>query len=103
MLTESQILIIFACFTLGAILRTVWGYLWKYIETEGELEWDHTYTASMIVSIIITFIFAITTFASIDIPTEWKPMHAFGFIAIGFTMNTLFNSAAAHMIRKDAK
>jgi len=101
LLTDTQILILFVYFTLGAILRTVWGYLWKYLET-GELKWDHRYTATMIVSIIITLIFTITTFASLDLPTEWEFMHGFGFIAIGFTMNTLFNSTVAHMIRNKA-
>ncbi len=99
MLTESQVLILFVCFTLGAILRTVWGYLWKYLET-NELEWDNRYTATMIISIIVTFIFSITTFASLDFPTEWSSMHAFGFVSIGFTTNTLFDSAVSHMIQR---
>jgi len=81
-------------------LRTVWGYLWKYIET-GELEWDHRYTATMVISIIISIIFAITTFSSLEFPDMWEPMHSFGFIALGFTMNALINSPITAIIKSN--
>jgi hypothetical protein len=93
-----QLLILFGCFTIGAVLRTMWGYLWKFIETD-ELEWDNRYTATMVISIIMSFIFAITTFASLEFPAVWEPMHSFGFIALGFTMNALINSPISAMIR----
>ena len=101
MLTETQILMLFFFFTTGAILRTLWGFLWKYLK-DGGVEWDHRYTASMIVSIIITLIFAIVTFSSQQLPETWEGMHAFSFIAIGFTVNTLFNSVVEYEIKRRA-
>jgi len=100
LLTENQILILFVCFASGAVLRTLWGYLWKWLEA-GELEWDRRYIASMIVSIIITFIFALITFSSQQLPNYWEPMHAFSYISIGFTINTLFNSVVSYQIKKE--
>jgi len=79
----------------------VWGALWKYID-EPDMEWDPRYTMTMIISIVITFIFVVTAFASVPMPEHWESMHAFAYISMGFTMNTLFNSAVSHMIRSES-
>lgn len=99
MLTETQILILFTCFALGAILRTLWGFLWKYLRDDS-IEWDHRYTVSMVISIIITLIFAIVTFSSQQLPETWEAMHALSYISIGFTVNTLFNSIVEYETKR---
>jgi len=99
-LTEIQILTLFACFTIGAILRTLWGALWKIYE-EPDMEWDHKYTVTMVASIALTLIFAVTTFASVPMPETMLSIHAFGYMAIGFTTNTLFNSVVSAATRGD--
>ncbi len=89
MLTEIQIMILFFCFTIGATLRTLWGFLWKYLE-DGR-DFDRKYIMTMIISIVITYIFAVTSFSTLTIPDEWAPMLAFTFITTGFTANALIN------------
>ena len=95
MLTETQIMILFFCFTIGAILRTLWGFLWKYLEDQRRF--DKKYILTMIVSIVVTFIFAVTSFSTIEIPNEWAPMLAFTFITTGFTANSLINDIISYM------
>lgn len=99
MLTEIQIMILFFCFTIGAILRTLWGFLWKYLEDQRDF--DSKYIKTMIVSIVVTFIFAVTTFSTLTIPDEWAPMLAFTFITTGFTANSLINDIVTFMTKKN--
>ena len=89
MLTEIQVMILFFCFTVGAVLKTLWGFLMKYLE-DGR-QFDLKYIRTMVVSIVVTFIFAVTSFSTLTIPDAWAPMLAFTFITTGFTSNTLIN------------
>jgi len=102
MLTDVQILILFICFLAGAILRTVWGYLWKVLE-DPDLIYDHKYTATLIISTILTTIFAATIFSQQTLPQQYDLMQVFSFISIGFTANSLFNSPISHIINKEKK
>ena len=98
MLTDIQLLVIFLAFTLGAILRTLWGWLWKVLENP-DLTFDRKYWLQMIVSIVLTFIFALTTFSTLDLTLEWNPMIAFTFVTTGFTMNSIFNDILSFVRR----
>lgn len=96
-MTEIQIMILFFCFTIGAILRTLWGFLWKYLE-DGR-NFDHKYVTTMVISVVVTFIFAVTSFSTLTIPDEWAPMLAFTFITTGFTANALINDIVSFATR----
>ena len=102
MLTDTQILILFICFTGGGVLRTVWGYLWKVLD-DPNLIYDHKYTATMIISTILTIIFAVTIFAQQPLPQEYDMMQVFSFISVGFTANSLFNSPISHIMNREKK
>lgn len=97
MLTEIQMLIIFFCFTIGAVLRTLWGFLWKWLE-DPDIAWDSMYTKTMVISIVLTYIFAVASFSTVDLPAEWAPMVAFTFITTGFTANSLFNDVVTFLV-----
>lgn len=97
-MTEIQIMILFFCFTIGAILRTLWGFLWKYLEDQRDF--DGKYIKTMVVSIVVTFIFAVTSFSSLEFPDEWAPMLAFMFITTGFNTNTLINDIVSYLTKK---
>ncbi len=99
MMTDIQLLTIFLAFTIGAILRTLWGFLWKVLE-DPDLTFDRKYLLSMVVSIVLTFIFAVTTFSTLDLTMEWNPMIAFTFITTGFTMNAIFNDIVKFATRE---
>lgn len=99
MLTENQILILFVSFTFGAVLRTLWGYLWQYLKSKEE-EFDRRYILTMLISIVLSLIFATVSFSGQEIPDTWEPTHVFAYISIGFTVNTLFNSPVSYLIEK---
>ncbi len=98
MFTDIQLLVIFLAFTIGAILRTLWGFLWKFLE-DPDVVWKQRYLLSMLVSIVLTFIFAVNTFSTLDLTMEWNPMIAFTFITTGFTMNSIFNDIMTFALR----
>jgi len=100
MLTNTQIFLLFICFLGGAVLRTVWGYLWKVLE-DPDLVYDPKYTATMIISTILTTIFATTIFSQQTLPQQYDIMQVFSFISIGFTANSLFNSPISHIINRE--
>lgn len=102
MLTETQTILLFAFFLGGAILRTIWGYLWKVIK-DPDLIYDHKYTVTMISSSLLSIILATTIFSQQTLPQQYTIMQAFSFISIGFTANSLFNSPIAHIINKEKK
>ncbi len=100
MLTDAQILTLFFCFLGGSVLRTVWGYLWEVLE-DPDLIYDHKYTATLIISTILTTIFAVTIFSQQTLPQQYDSMQVFSFISIGFTANSLFNSPISHIINRE--
>jgi hypothetical protein len=62
-------IIAFALFAVGALIRTVYGFLSK-LATEDNITFDRKYWATLAISIITTFMLAAAAFLVFPIPAD---------------------------------
>lgn len=83
----------------GAVARALYDFLWKASEQET-FSWDHKYTASLLISIILAFISAIVSFSTVQIPTDGYVYVAMSSFTMGFTIAHIVNKPIDHMSKK---
>ena len=93
------LLIAFLCYVLGAVFRTLYDFLWKAVEHQ-EFSWDHKYTASLLISIILSFISAMVSFSTVHIPSDGYVYVAMASVTMGFTIAHIVNKPIDHMSKK---
>lgn len=95
----EPILIALVCYVIGAGLRSTYAYLMKKLR-DPSLPWDHTYTTSFIVSVILSMITALVTFSTFQVPAGSLAFVALFCIAQGYAMTDLVNTAIAPQEKK---
>ncbi len=88
----DTILLAFLGYVLGALGRTVFGYLSKVIEAPETTSFDNKYWATMMISIILSFMTAAVTFNSLELPAIVNPTSLMLFtFALGYAANDVTN------------
>lgn len=88
----DTILLAFLGYVLGALGRTVFGYLSKVIESPDTTSFNNKYWATMLISIILSFMTAAVTFNSLEIPVVINPTSLMLFtFALGYAANDVTN------------
>jgi hypothetical protein len=95
----DPLLIAFLGYILGALGRTLYDFLWKLLEDKS-IKWDQTYTVTLLISIILTFISAAVTFPlGLILPSE-PVVILLTTAPMGFTVNHLVNKPAAYIAER---
>jgi hypothetical protein len=89
----DPVLLAFIGYILGAVGRTVYGFLAKILESDEDVTFDKKYYATMLSAIIISLLTATATFSQVDIPTALSTtsllLYTFTF---GYTANSVINT-----------
>lgn len=86
----EPLLIAFLGFITGAVFRTTIDFLVKKLKNE-DLKWDSKYTASMVISIIISVMYSMVMFSTIQFPVDGGLAVFQQSLTIGFMTNHLAN------------
>lgn len=86
-------------FVTGAIFRSIYDFLWKAVENP-DITFDTKYWATMLISIILSFISAMVTFTMVEIPGDGKPFVFLVTVSQGFMMNHLINKPVDYLSKK---
>lgn len=93
----------FIAYVVGTLLRTIYAYLWKMLETP-DLSFDKKYWVTMIISIILSVIVATTTFMGVieQIPDTGvnRTFLFFTFLSLGYALNDLVNRPVTYLAAK---
>ena len=93
------ILIAFLAYTLGAVFRTIYDFLWKKMQDET-ITFDSKYWITMVISIILSIISAMVTFTTITVPADSATMVFMLCLTTGFMMNHLVNKPITYLSTK---
>jgi hypothetical protein len=92
----DPLLLAFIGYILGALGRTFYDFLFKLLE-DKTIKWDQTYTVTMLISIILTFISAAVTFPLGIVLPDNPIVILLTTAPMGFTVNHLVNKPAAYL------
>lgn len=95
------LLIAFLGYIVGSVFRTVYDYLWKTMD-DPEFTWDHKYTVTMLISIILSIISAMVTFTAVQVPVNGTTYIFMACVAQGFMVNHLVNKPVDYLSKKKA-
>jgi len=92
------LLIALIFYVVGAIFRTVYDFCFKIVE-DPTIKFDAKYAATMIISIILSFISAMVTFTLVEIPANGYAFVALAALSQGFAMNHIVNKPVDYLSR----
>ena len=93
------ILIALVAYCVGAVLRTVYDYLFKFLD-DPDLTFSPKYFATMIIGIILSFISAMVTFSLVQVPQGATAYVVISCIAQGFMANHLVNKPVDYLSKR---
>ncbi len=96
------LIVAFLGYILGAIGRTAYDWLWKAL-AEPNFQFDSKYIASMLISIILSFITASVTFSMLTIPEGSWGYVLFASVTQGYFMNDLVNKPISYLAKQAGK
>jgi hypothetical protein len=94
------VLVAFVCFALGAIVRTMYGFLAKILTTpENELKFDAKYWATLIVSIMTSLMASAGAFMVYPIPQGVPVIYiVLGSLSAGYALNDGINRTTSTIL-----
>jgi len=98
----EPILLALIGYVVGGLLRTAYDYLWHILD-DPTATWDQKYTVTFLIATILSFISALVTFSSIEIPTQ---LGTTGILILtisqGFMVNHLVNKPVTYLAERKA-
>ena len=96
---SDSILLALLGYFIGALLMTIYDYLWKAVNNP-DLVFDRKYVASMLISTILSLMFAVATFTTLQVPVDGVGYVMISTIAMGFMANHLINKPVHYFSKK---
>ena len=97
----DSILLALLGYFIGALFMTLYDYLWKALNNP-DLVFDRKYVASMLISTILSLMFAVVTFTTLQVPVDSAGYIMLSTIAMGFMVNHLINKPVHYLSKKRA-
>lgn len=93
------LIVAFLGFVLGAIGRTAYDWLFKALG-DPAFKFDSKYVASMLISIILSFITASVTFSTVTLPIGSEYFVLFAMVSEGYLINDVVNKPISYLSKK---
>jgi H+/Cl- antiporter ClcA len=93
------LIVAFLGYILGAIGRTAYDWLWKAL-AEPDFKFDSKYIASMLISIILSFITASVTFSTVTLPAGSEFYVLLASVSQGYLMTDVVNKPISYLSKK---
>jgi hypothetical protein len=91
--------IVFICFVLGGLTRTIYAFLSKVVQSSDPVQFDLKFAATLGASIISTIILAAVAFAAFSIPTDIPLLYVIiAAVTSGYALNDGINRGVTTLL-----
>jgi hypothetical protein len=91
--------IVFICFVLGGLTRTIYAFLSKVVQSSDPVRFDLKFAATLGASVISTIILAAIAFAAFPIPTETPLLYVIiAAVTSGYALNDGINRGVTTLL-----
>ncbi len=99
----EPILIQFLGFLIGAVFKSTYDFLWKLLQTP-DTSWNHKYTMSLLISVILSMMTATVKLSTIQPPVENGVTWIFlSSLTEGFLVNHIVNKPISYLSKSGNK